>query len=124
MPSASRAFLVVLCSAISSIPLCLQSQSFTASIVGSVLDPSNAGIPEAKVTAINTGTNAEFAFRADSTGSYAVQQLPPGVYRLEAEAAGFRKYVQEGITLQVNQTARIEIRLSLGSATETVKVTA
>src|SRR5208282_2488739 len=49
-------------------------------------------------------------------------ELPVGHYRLEAEAQGFKKYIQEGIALDVNETATVTIRLSVGLPTQEVRV--
>jgi hypothetical protein len=99
------------------------SQSTTASIVGTVVDPSQSAVPGARVTVTNTGTNATVNFVTGPTGYYALPQLSPGTYSLRVESTGFQSYVQQGIILQVNQTARIDVRLTVGEVTQSIQVT-
>ncbi len=60
---------------------------------------------------------------AIATGKYIITLLPPGDYTVSVEAAGFRKLVQSGITLQINQQAQVDLTLQLGQVSETVEVT-
>src|SRR5262249_35040990 len=60
----------------------------------------------------------------DHTGNYLLLELPVGHYQLEITAKGFQKYLQDGITLDVNQTANIPVRLVVGAETQQVVVTA
>ncbi|MBK5295301.1 MAG: carboxypeptidase regulatory-like domain-containing protein [Acidobacteriia bacterium] len=62
--------------------------------------------------------------KSGETGRYTLHSLRPGNYRLEATLAGFKKQVQSGITLQVNQTARLDLILSVGDVAEQVTVAA
>ncbi|MBI4876889.1 MAG: TonB-dependent receptor [Acidobacteria bacterium] len=98
------------------------AQSFTASVLGAVKDSSEAVVPGASVAIVNTGTNARAEARSDSNGNYVLPQLAPGQYRLEVEAAGFRKFVREGIVLQVQQQARVDVALAVGAISEAVTV--
>jgi len=100
------------------------AQTFTATIVGTVHDATGAVVPQAKVVAINTGTNARAEAFSDEQGNFTVWSLPPGPYVLEAEAAGFKKLVRSGIVLQVQQQARLDLTLELGAITESISVTA
>ncbi|MGH9454114.1 MAG: carboxypeptidase regulatory-like domain-containing protein, partial [Terriglobia bacterium] len=102
----------------------LTAQEITGNIRGSILDPSGAGVPNAAVTATQTETGLLRTVSSDRRGNYVLVELPIGHYRLQAEAKGFQKYVQEGISLDVNETATVAIRLALGRATQTVQVNA
>ncbi len=102
----------------------MAAQSFTGAILGTVLDSTGAHVPGAIVTVINAGTNARYEVRTDAAGSYAAQLLPPGIYKVEASAAGFKKFLQDGITLQIQQQARLDITLTVGEVTESVMVSA
>ncbi len=102
----------------------LFSQSFTGAILGSVKDASGSGVPGAAVSIVNTGTNARTEVKADDTGVYSAPLLQPGLYRVEASAAGFKKFLQDGITLQIQQQARVDITLTVGEVTESVSVSA
>jgi len=78
----------------------------------------------ATVTIRNVGTGVEYSTVATSTGNYTVPSLPAGRYNLTAAAPGFSQYIQEGITVQVAQTARVDVVLKIGGVTESVTVTA
>src|SRR5580698_1339658 len=85
-------------------------QEIAGSIRGTILDASGATVSGAKITAVQTETGLERTTATDAQGAYVFVELPIGHYRLEAEAKGFKKYVQEGITLDVNQTATVAVR--------------
>ena len=102
----------------------LTAQEITGNIRGSVLDPSGTGVPGAAVTVMQTETGLSRTVSSDRRGSYVIVELPIGHYRLQAEAKGFQKYLQEGINLHVNETATVRIPLVLGRATQTVQVKA
>src|SRR4029453_3160192 len=100
------------------------SQSFNGSLLGTVQDSSGATVPNATITAINTETNARIEGRSASGGKYVVSPLLAGRYRLEANAPGFKRFIQGGIVLQVQQQARLDITLAVGAGSEAVPVTA
>ncbi|MBM3813849.1 MAG: hypothetical protein FJW20_19655 [Acidimicrobiia bacterium] len=100
----------------------LVAQNVTGTISGLVMDPSGAVVPSVNVTAINTGTSARFQTVSDSTGLYALRLLPAGLYEVTAEVSGFKKYETRGIRLQVNEIARLDITLAVGSTGETITV--
>src|SRR6185437_5998575 len=80
------------------------AQGTAASIRGMVVDPSGALVSNAALTATQTETGFLRQATSDSHGEYIFVELPIGHYRLEAQAKGFQRYVQSGITLDVNQT--------------------
>jgi len=100
----------------------LAAQEVTASIRGVVLDPSGAGIPAAEVTATQSETGLVRTVRSDRTGAYVLPLLPVGHYQLEVTAKGFRKFIQEGITLSVNEAASVPVHLVIGSPAQVVQV--
>jgi len=102
----------------------LRAQETTGSIRGTVFDPSGAGVPRALVTATQVETGASHASRSNQDGSYVLVLLPIGHYRLEVSAKGFQAFVQEGITLTVDEAANVPIHLAVGLATQSVIVTA
>jgi Carboxypeptidase regulatory-like domain/TonB-dependent Receptor Plug Domain len=89
-----------------------------------VTDPSKETIAEAKVVAVNTGTNFRYETVTNGAGEYALANLPPGTYRIEVEHPSFRKAVIENIALQVVQTQNLDIGLQLGSVNESIVVQA
>ncbi|HXB72562.1 MAG TPA: TonB-dependent receptor [Candidatus Acidoferrales bacterium] len=115
----SGMFCIVLWAAIPAAP-----QTTTAELSGSVTDPSGAAIGKVKVTATNTGTGLSHEAVTDDAGSYLITQLPPGSYNLSAAAPGFRKTVQNNVTLEVSQRAGVDFKMQLGQVNETVEVQA
>src|ERR1700751_2749960 len=99
------------------------AQQITASIRGNISDPSGAVVQEAAVTAKQAETGLLRTVVSARDGSFLLVELPVGHYTLEVTAKGFRKYLQEGITLDVNQTATIPVRLTVGAETQQVEVT-
>src|SRR2546430_2307672 len=75
----------------------LWAQGNLGGLTGNVVDSSGALIPEATLTLRSAETNAVSSTTATSSGVYAFHALPPGVYRLEAEKAGFKKFVREQV---------------------------
>lgn len=100
----------------------LWAQGDRGTISGMVIDSSNATVPGAAVEVVNAATNFRAETVSTSTGAYRLVGLPIGVYDLTARAAGFQTFVHRGIQIQVNQTAAIDITLSVGQLTETVTV--
>jgi hypothetical protein len=95
----------------------------TGKIIGTVTDPTGAVVPRATVTLRNPSTGLVRQIETDTTGSYEFLAVPIGdSYIVEIDARGFRKAVQERITLLVNQVYRADAHLQLGTATQTVEV--
>lgn len=104
--------------------LSLSAQQITGNIRGTVIDPSGAVIPGAAVTAREIETGLSRSTTTGRTGSYVLLELPVGHYRLQVAAKGFQEYVQDGITLNVNETASVSPHLAVGSEKEQVLVRA
>jgi hypothetical protein len=102
----------------------LGAQETTASLRGVVIDPSGARVPSANVTAIQEETGFTRSGMADAEGTFLIVLLPIGHYRLEVTAHGFRKFVQEGISLSVDQVAQVPVHLAVGLPQQTVQVKA
>ena len=99
-------------------------QEFRATVTGHVVDPSSAAVPTALIQIRNLGTNEVATATTDSQGNYSIPFLKPGSYSLTAEAKGFKKVTQENFTLNVGQTATLNLTLEVGSVTESMTVTA
>jgi uncharacterized surface anchored protein len=98
-------------------------QEATATISGTVKDPSGAVVAGAVVTLTNSQTNSSRQTETGADGSYLFTLVPIGTYSLGAAATGFRKFVHSGIVLDINQNAREDIALEVGSTTQVVEVT-
>ena len=100
------------------------AQTITATLEGLVTDTTNAVVPGAKVTVVNTATNAQFSTETNATGRFVAPSLQPGPYTVIVEETGFKRVERSGLVLEVEQTARIQITLEVGAVTETVEVSA
>ena len=105
---------------------CLNSsaQQITGNFRGTVTDPSGAVILGAEVTAQQAETALSRTTTTDRNGNYVLLELPVGHYRLHVAAKGFEDYVQDGITLNVNETASVSPHLAVGSEKQQVLVRA
>src|SRR5690606_39018046 len=95
----------------------------TVRLVGTVTDSSGGVIPGAEVTATDVGTGTQRTVLSNDEGFYVIPGLRRGQYRLECELTGFKKFVQEGITLEVDQVAQVDVVLEPGEVSTVVEVT-
>ncbi len=93
-------------------------------ITGLVRDQSGAALVNAQVTVVNAETNATRTTESNEAGAFAFPALPPGTYNVRVEKQGFRAAVQNGVLLQVQQSARLDFDLSVGQVSESVEVSA
>jgi Carboxypeptidase regulatory-like domain len=91
-------------------------------ISGVVYDSTGAVVPGVTITVTNPQTNFTRTAVSNESGYYNFPALPPELYNVKAEIAGFQSEVRNSVQLQVQQTARIDFRLSVGSVNETVQV--
>ena len=117
-------------SRIAAVVLCLlvlagvvEAQQATALLTGTIKDSSGAVIPGAKVTLKNSNTNIARTANSNKDGEFLFTLIPIGTYEVEVEQAGFSKYVRKGITLEINQNARLDVVLQVGTAAQIVEVT-
>ena len=107
-----------------SLSFTVAAQQITGSIRGTVTDPAGATVPGASVSAIQIETGLTRTTVTDRSGEYVLLELPVGHYRLQAAAKGFQSYIQQGIMLDVNETATIPVRLVVGTETQKIEVQA
>src|SRR5271167_1184718 len=115
----------LLWSCIFAFAFCLPAVLFaqdTASITGTVTDPTGAAIPGAQVTLISQEHGINRAATSNSTGDYLFSALPIGSYNLAVSAPGFKKYQAAGIILRVAQKARVDVTMQVGAANTEVTV--
>jgi len=101
----------------------LLAQVDRGSIVGLVTDPAGARVPGAQVTVTNLAADQSISVTTDEQGQYAADLLRIGTYSITVEKPGFQKAVQPNVDVGVNQTARVDIALLVGSIMESVQVT-
>jgi hypothetical protein len=99
-------------------------QAVNATLLGTITDPTGSTIPDAKVTVTETNTGLTRNAQTNRAGFYTFPNLDPGKYRVEVEQTGFRKSVRDEVDVLVNSAVRIDMQLQIGSASETVNVTA
>src|SRR5690349_15370419 len=102
----------------------LWGQTERGNITGTVSDSSGAAVPGATVTITNLATNQTVTVTSTSAGDYNGPSLPPGDYRLEFSATGFKKTVRDNVVLTATSTVRVDGRLEVGQLNETVEVSA
>ena len=98
-------------------------QQTTGSIVGTVKDQQGAVVNTATVKATNLNTGFSRSAPANGYGEYRIDYLPVGTYSVEATAAGFERYVQKNVALDVDQVQTIDVKLAVGAQTQTITVT-
>jgi hypothetical protein len=94
----------------------------TGAIAGTVQDPTGAVVPKATVTATNTATNVSTTRTTTGSGDYNITPLIPGPYSVTVVAAGFEGYRQENITVDALATVSLNVKLTVGKASETVTI--
>jgi Carboxypeptidase regulatory-like domain/TonB dependent receptor len=115
--------LCVLCLSITSNATTGFAQTSAATLTGIVLDPTGAVLPNVSISVTNTDWNTSYSTRTNEVGHYILPALNPGNYSIVATLPGFKRFVREGVVLQVSQVGRIDVRLDLGSVEETIEVT-
>lgn len=104
------------------LPLLAQTQF--ASVRGSVEDSTGAVVPSASLTLTNVDQNRPWTTKTNDAGAYVFQQIPPGNYKLQVEAQGFKRLVRDGLVLQVAQIAELNVAMEVGAVTESISVSA
>jgi len=99
------------------------AQQATAVLTGAVKDASGAIVVGAKITLRDAQTNSSRNTTTGKDGDYVFNLVPIGAYEVTVEHAGFEKYVRKGITLEINQNARLDVSLQIGMASQVVEVT-
>jgi len=100
------------------------AQQTTATLLGSVTDATGAAVAGVAIQAANLATNVQREALTDASGAYSLPNLPPGTYRVTATKTGFQVARAESVTLQVEQAARLDLRLEVGNVSESVEVSA
>src|SRR5260370_20049377 len=102
----------------------LRAADPAGTISGTVLDSSSAPVPRARVTVMNTATGLNRETSTASDGGFVFPLVPVGPYTVTAEAPGFRRFEQRGVTVATERNATVPIVLQVGDVAETVTVEA
>ena len=100
------------------------AQVLYGSLVGVVEDPTGSVVPNAKVSAINKGTNLALEATTDASGQYTFSNVPQGTYDLKVAAAGFKGQNRTDVNVTVNTVNRVDVRMEVGQLSEQVTVSA
>src|SRR5689334_6557112 len=106
------------------IPAFVFAQGGRSTILGTVTDDTGAAVPRVAITVVNTGTQLKRNATTDERGDFEVPALDLGTYEVRAQAAGFRQAIVQNVHVEVDQRARVDIRLQVGEITQQVQVTA
>ena len=101
-----------------------QATSNAGDVRGTVIDATAQVVPQAKVTLLDAERGFTRATQAGAAGEFAIPLVPPGVYRLRVEAAGFATKVLEGVQVRVGDVVTLTVEMSLGAVATEVIVTA
>ncbi len=96
----------------------------TGALTGTVTDPNKALVAEVQVTATNEVTGEARTVLSHQNGTYVIPLLQPGSYQVELVKSGFKKAVKTGLSVNVTETAKLDIELELGTVQEQVNITA
>ena len=118
-----RFLLPLLLTLLAILPSRSMAQSGTAGITGTVTDSSGGALDRVQIEVVDRGTGFSRTTQTNSTGNYNIPGLRPGTYDINATRDGFRKFTQTEFQIEVSQIARLDIRLDLGTLTESVEVT-
>src|SRR5690242_6837779 len=100
------------------------AQENTAELRGNVLDGQDAAVPGVTVTITNQASGVRRQAVSNGDGTYFITAITPGVYLLEAELSGFKKYSRRDVRLDLGRTTSLDVKLDLGQLTEVVTITA
>src|SRR4051794_6778443 len=125
MKRSSMAFrcLLLLLVTVTAVFQCARGQEVTASIVGTVADSSGAPIKGATVTATDVDRGTDATVRTNEAGAYNLNRLAVGTYTVKVTSSGFQTSVHPALTLVLNQIARVDVQMKVGTVSESVEVT-
>src|SRR5262245_55957217 len=91
-----------------------QAQYETATVLGTITDPTGLGVTGGKVRLENIQTGISVSGTSDASGDYEFLNVRAGTYKVSAEAAGFKLAIAETFTVAVNSRQRVDLRLEVG----------
>src|SRR6202012_5911537 len=99
------------------------AQAVYGSIYGTITDNTGAVVPNAAITVTDVSKNTSVTAQSDGAGEYRVQHLIPDTYRVDVEVSGFNKSTAENVIVYADTSPKVDLKLSVASATATVTVT-
>src|SRR5581483_10256927 len=98
------------------------AQVLYGTLTGNVTDPATAVIPKVHVEATNQDTNVKRDAETDDHGIYRFTDLQPGRYQVAVSAPSFRKFIETNVQVQANAVMRVDVKLQLATASESIEV--
>lgn len=123
-PAAYVFFALVFVFMVFGAPVSLRAQEVRGKITGRVMDPSKAAIPGASVKVTDVARGVTTTLTTNDEGLFQANYLLSGTYQVVVETQGFKKYIQDGVLVQITEIRELAIVLEVGGTTETVTVTA
>src|SRR5688572_7021081 len=102
----------------------LWAQGNNSTLVGTITDPSGAVMTGVPVVATNVNTNVRSSAVSDESGNFQIPNLQPGMYQVEVQSPGFKRFVRQNVPLEIDRQLRINAVLEPGAVTESVNVSA
>ena len=102
----------------------LLGQTSTGNLIGRVTDSSQAVIPDATVSVVNTNTNQKLDVHSDQSGLYALSALPPGTYTVTVTRDGFKEAHVTGVEVNIASSSTVDIQMKVGASAQSVEVLA
>src|SRR5574340_367181 len=100
------------------------AQTTFATITGTVTDPTGAAVPGAQISAVHAGSGYKYSAQSNAAGNFTLAQLREGDYTLRVQAAGFKEFAVQNITLVSLDVRRIDAQLEVGAVDTRIEVTA
>jgi hypothetical protein len=104
-------------------PALLSAQGASGRIVGRVADPTGAVLSAVKISLVNEATGINREATTSDSGDFTFVDVAPGTYTVQFELTGFKKNLQKGVIVDVNQVVTLNSTLQIGASQETVDVT-
>lgn len=100
------------------------SQAVNGTLLGTITDSSGGLVPNAKVTILEQNKNISRSTNTNESGNYIFPDVPPGMYTVSAEIAGFKRSARSNVEVQINTSPRVDLSLTPGNVAESIEVTA
>ena len=101
----------------------LSAQTTSASLAGTITDPTGSAIPGATVTVRNSATGERRTTTSDSGGRYSLTSLSPATYEVQVRATGFQTALQSRVQLNVGGSVTDDVPLAIGNVDQVIQVT-
>jgi len=102
--------------------LVVSAQDPRGTVLGRVTDSTGAVVPAAEVRITNDNTGVSAIAKTNDSGNYVLPYLPAGMYTLNCQMQGFKKWVRQGVQVRIQDNVEVNVSLEVGTAAEVVEV--